>query len=151
LPPKFLLILQLIPENMRFKTFVLLFAAVCLLSSCTSPKEKALGFLKSGKVKINKNDLKGGLADLDKALENDPLLDQAWFWRANTKYNLRDVTGALSDYNECIRVNPGCADAYCNRGELKSGQGDKEGACADWKKAKELGKENMRDRLQGCN
>lgn len=136
---------------MQLKTFIILIIAACLFSSCTSKKEKAQIFFKSGKEKIYANDLNGGLADFNKAIEYDPELDQLWFFRANTRYNLKDLKGALADFNECIRLNPGFADAYANRGELKFETGDKDGACTDWKKAKELGKENMRDRLQYCN
>jgi tetratricopeptide (TPR) repeat protein len=135
---------------MRFKTFMLIFVAICLVSSCISKKEKALALLKDAKEKIQFNDLRGAITELDKAIENDPGLDQAWYERANTKYNLKDQQGAMADYNECIRINPGLADAFANRGQLKFEMNDKEGACADWKKAKEFGKENMEDKLQYC-
>jgi tetratricopeptide (TPR) repeat protein len=123
---------------------------LCLFLSCTSKKEKALQYLATGKEKMYNNDLPGAMADFEKAVEYDPGLDQAWYYRANMKYNDRDIEGALKDYDECIRISPGFADAYANRGTLKLDRGDREGACADFHKAKDLGKENITERLQNC-
>jgi len=135
---------------MRLKSYLILFMAFSLVTACTSKKEKVQALLKSGEKKALSSDFKGALADFDQAIEYDPQSDMAWYYRANTKYNLRDMQGAMADYNESIRLNQGFADAYANRAQLKYEQGDRQGACADWHKAKDFGKENLEDKLEGC-
>jgi len=134
--------------NIRFIIIIIL--SSLLFVSCTNKKEKAYDAMDAGKKKFYANDLNGAVKDFTKALEQNPGFDQALFFRANTFYNLRKNDSALADYNKCIEVSPDFADAYANRGSLKFDQGDRDGACLDWHKAKELGNQQMGERLQNC-
>lgn len=134
---------------MRFLLVSLVFALLC--TGCTSDKEEAEKQLKSGKDKLLNSDFQGALKDLDKSIELNPDIDQAWFYRANVKMNLRDYQGSINDFNTCLKLNPYFTDAWVNRGNVKFIQGDRNGACEDWMKAKELGKENIAERLLNCS
>lgn len=134
---------------MRVKLIILLLA-ICCISACTDSKEKARQHLKTGKALLAANEFSAAAEEFTKALEYDPALDQAWYYRANARFNDKNLEGALADYDQCIALNSGFAEAYHNRASLKFAMGDKDGACSDWKKAYELGMKNLRDRLQGC-
>ncbi len=126
------------------------FLALLFLGACTSDKEKADQFFKTGRQKIYSHDLTGAIEDLSQAIQYNRELDQAWYYRGNAYYNLRDVDAAKADYDTCIMINPSFAEAYANRGSILFEKGDRDAACSDWRKAKELGKENMSSRLMNC-
>lgn len=127
------------------------FVLIIFLISCISDKEKAEKYFKQGIDKMYKHDYQLAIDNFDKAIELNPKMDKAFFYRANLRFSKGDNKGALSDYNESIRINPECAaDVYFNRGLLRFAEGDKNQACEDWTKAGELGKENIGDYLKRC-
>jgi tetratricopeptide (TPR) repeat protein len=121
------------------------------LMACTSDKEEALEHFKAGKKLLYANDVNGALEELNKSIELDPGSSDAFYFRGNAKMNLRDYKGAIDDFNACLNLNPNYTDAWVNRGNAKFIQDDRLGACKDWTKAKELGKENIAERLMNCN
>ena len=130
---------------------IFLFAALSVvLISCTSKKEKAVQYNKSGLKEMFILHYKEAIEDFNMAIELDPLFDQPYYYRGILKYNEKDYQGALSDYTKAIENNPGFADAYCNRGNLFQSLNKMEEACADWQKAYDLGKHYMSDKLQLC-
>lgn len=134
-----------------FMNKIFLFASLSLLLiACTSKKEKAEQYNKSGIKKMFILQYKEAMEDFNLAIELDPLYDQPYYYRGNLKYSAQDYQGALADYSKAIEVNPGFADAYTNRGNLYQALNQLEKACADWQKAHELGRPNLRDKLRFC-
>ena len=131
------------------KIFLFVFLSI-LLIACTSKKEKAIQYNKSGIKKMFSLQYKEAMEDFNLAIELDPLFDQPYYYRGNLKYSAKDYQGALADYSKAIEVNPGFADAYGNRGNLYQSINQLEKACADWQKAHDLGKPNLRDKLRFC-
>jgi serine/threonine protein kinase len=87
-------------------------------------------------------DFSGALADLDKAIELDPELADAYRDRGTLKISeqLKDVSGALADLDKAIKLDPKNSLAYYNRGAVKNLKkpSDISGALADYNKAIEL-------------
>ena len=76
------------------------------------------------------------LVDLNKAIELDPLLIEAYYWRATlflTK--LEDYPAALADFNKAIKLDSQNALVYRNRGITYSAMKDYPAALADHAKA----------------
>ena len=63
-------------------------------------------FLCLSNIKRQDRDFKGGLHDLNKAIEIKPNKAEIYFTRAFFKGELKDYYGAISDYNKSISVNP---------------------------------------------
>ena len=63
--------------------------------------------------------------------------------RAYAKADLQDYQGALADFDKAIEIDPLDELNYSSRGLLKDMIGDLRGACADWRKAEELGHEDV--------
>jgi tetratricopeptide (TPR) repeat protein len=132
------------------KKIILLTFLSLLLSACTSKKEKAVQYNKSGIKNMFKMNTKEAMEDFNLAIELDPMFDQPYFYRGNLKYSARDYQGALADYTKAIELNQGFADAYNNRGNLYQALNKLKDACADWQKAHDLGKPNLEDKLRFC-
>ena len=86
-------------------------------------------------------DFKGGLFDLNKAIEIEPDKAEEYFYftRALFKSELKDYYGAISDYIKAIEINPKYEKAYINRGRSFYSINDEGNACKDFKKAVFLG------------
>ena len=132
------------------KKYILLITALILLFACTSKREKAIQYNKSGIKNMFSLKQKEAMEDFNLAIKIDPDYEQPYFFRGNLKYSQTDYQGALADYTKAIELNNGFTDAYANRGNLFQSLNQRDKACADWKKARELGKENMEDKLRGC-
>jgi tetratricopeptide (TPR) repeat protein len=132
------------------KKIFLLAAFSVLLVACTSKKEKAIQYNKSGIKNMFNLKTKEALEDFNLAIELDPQFDQPYYYRGNLKFSGRDYQGAMADYTKAIELNPGFADAYCNRGNLYQSINQQKNACADWRKAHDLGKPNLEDKLRFC-
>lgn len=133
------------------KNIFLLAAFSIILTACTSKKDKADQYNKSGIKKMFSLQYKEAMEDFNLAIELDPLFDQPYYYRGNLKYSAGDYQGAMADYTKAIEVNPGFADAYCNRGNLYQALNKLDKACPDWQKAHDLGKPNLKDKLRFCN
>lgn len=129
---------------------VLLFAALLLLASCTSRREKAVEYNQNGIRLMYQSRIDDAIAEFEKAIKADPEFEQPYYYRGNLRFGKGDVESALSDYNKAIELNPGFADAYANRGDLYASINRRDKACPDWIKALELGKKNFEDRIRGC-
>lgn len=101
---------------------------------------KASDYLNSGEQKFNKQDYKGALADLNRAIQLDSNFVEAYNYRGNLRQNkLQDYQGALADFNRAIQLNPSYALLYKNRGFLKvKWLNDNRGALADLNRAIQL-------------
>ena len=95
------------------------------------------------KLKGKIGDFKGGLFDLNKAIEIEPDKEEAYITRAFLKGELKDYYGAISDYNKSISINSKNGQSFFYRSILKEKINDRKGACADSRKALSLGYKNV--------
>ena len=98
----------------------------------TTKSKLADDLIASALVKLETNDYRGMLDDLDRAISLEPQNARAYSFRGVAKANLRDRQGALADYSQAIVINPNFADAYFYRGNIKLKLGDQRGAIADY-------------------
>ena len=89
----------------------------------------------------------GAIEDFDRAIQMDPEYEDAYNCRGAVKESIEDNEGAIADYSIILEMNPGNSLAWFNRGNTYFNIGNKGKACADWIKAKELGEETARERL----
>jgi len=121
------------------------------LFSCTSKTEQAKQFFSEGIDKTYKGDFESALKDFDKAIELKADYSEAYYQRGNVKFNLRNYNEAIMDYNKAIEINPDYADAYVNRGNTVSIiEHNPIAGCEDWKKARDLGKHNLGEKIKFC-
>jgi tetratricopeptide (TPR) repeat protein len=78
-------------------------------------------------------------ADLDRVIEMQPMLAEAWFNRANVSAKLNDFKSAIVDYSRAIELDDRFAEAYFNRGLAKIYTGNADGGVVDLSRAGELG------------
>jgi tetratricopeptide (TPR) repeat protein len=65
---------------------------------------------------------------------------------------LKNYSGAITDFNKFIDINPNECLIYYKRGEAQMMLGHKQNACMDWRKAGELGCEDVYDDIKNyCN
>jgi len=121
------------------------------LFSCTSKTEQAKQFFNEGIAKTYKGDFESALKDFDKAIEIKADFFEAYYQRGNVKFNLRQYKEAIMDFDKAIEINPEYADAYVNRGNTVSIiEQNPLAGCEDWKKAKDLGKHNLDEKIKFC-
>ena len=93
---------------------------------------------KWGNDKFRQGNLRGAIADFDRAIELNPNYAEACFSRGGAKFMQRDYRGAIADYGRVIELKPDNAKAYFFRGGAKGGLGDHDGAKADYDRTLEL-------------
>ncbi len=89
-----------------------------------------------------KGDLKGALADYDKAAElkkDDPTILLS---RGRVHFNLKSFDRSVADFDQAIKLKPGDAIAYVNRARSFEEMGQTDKAMADYRKAVELDAKN---------
>ncbi len=98
---------------------------------------KADDYLASATQKRRKQDYRGSLVDLDRAIQIDPNLAFAYINRGFIRAEkLQDIQGGLADYNHAIQIDPNLALAYNIRGFLKANKlQDIQGGLADYSRA----------------
>ena len=93
---------------------------------------------KWGHDKFRRGDLRGAIADFDRAIELKPDYAEAYFLQGVAKVMLGDHDGAIADYDQAIELNPNYAEACFSRGVAKFVQRDYRGAIADFDRGIEL-------------
>src|SRR3569833_2413136 len=66
--------------------------------------QTADSFIQSGNQKANKKDYKGAIADFTRAIEINPNLSKAYFYRANAYGNIKDDESAIKDYTKTFEL-----------------------------------------------
>ena len=95
-------------------------------------------YIKWGNAKFGQGNLRGAIADYDRAIELNPNYAEAYFLRGVAKVMLGDHDGAIADYDQAIELNPNYAEACFSRGVAKFVQRDYHGAIADYDRGIEL-------------
>jgi tetratricopeptide (TPR) repeat protein len=96
------------------------------------------GCYNSGRIKQNRGDVDGAIADYSRAIQLKPDYVDAYVNRGLAKKTKGDLAGAIEDYSKAIELKPDFAYAYDVRGVAKKAKGDLEGANADHSKSIEL-------------
>jgi tetratricopeptide (TPR) repeat protein len=82
-----------------------------------------LAYANRGRFKRLSTDLKGSLADLNKAVELDQSSPVALTFRGETLLEWNDIKGALEDFDKAIVILPDFGAAYAGRGQTYEKQG----------------------------
>ncbi|MCX6272029.1 MAG: tetratricopeptide repeat protein [Bacteroidetes bacterium] len=123
---------------------------VLLLSSCGPDKKKAKKMMDKGVREMYNARYKESLEYLNQAIEEDPKLTEAYYYRGCVRFRMKETAKAIEDLNQVITFDPKQVEAYATLGDIFYYLGDKKKACGCWKKAEELGKPNMRDKVRYC-
>lgn len=99
---------------------------------------KADDSILSGFDRVSKFDLPGSVVDFTKAIELNPKLLTARFWRGSCKLLMGDARGAVEDLTKAIELNPNQVEAYMYRGSAHAKLGNASNAIADLDKAVSL-------------
>jgi tetratricopeptide (TPR) repeat protein len=92
-------------------------------------------YLNQAQEKERKGDLKGAIADLDRAVQSEPGDGYVVMRRGDIRQMMGDLGGALADYSRAIELIPNSTPAYLGRAEVKGKTRDTQGALADFNHA----------------
>jgi tetratricopeptide (TPR) repeat protein/V8-like Glu-specific endopeptidase len=95
-------------------------------------------FILMGFDKAAKNDLQGSIESFTQAIQLNPKLVTARFWRGSYRLLLGDAQGAIADLTNTIQRNPNRLEAYMYRGAAYGKLGQKDKAIADLDRAVSL-------------
>ncbi len=96
---------------------------------------KADDFVLAGFERVSKSDFKGSIVEFTKALELNPNLASAKFWRGACRLLAGDARGAIADLSATIARNPQKIEAYMYRGSAYAKLGNRQLAIADLDRA----------------
>ncbi|MCL2923866.1 MAG: hypothetical protein MGF17_04350 [Trichodesmium sp. MAG_R04] len=85
-------------------------------------------YIKRGIVHLDLGDNRGGLEDLESAVQLQPKNPEAYYHRGNTRRSLGDVSGAIIDFETAIKFNPLYYQAYNDMAIVRLKTGDISGA-----------------------
>jgi tetratricopeptide (TPR) repeat protein/S1-C subfamily serine protease len=103
-----------------------------------SDRSKVDDFILSGFERVSKSDLPGSVVEFTKAIERNPKLVTARFWRGSCKLLMGDTRGAVEDLTIAIALNPKKVESYMYRGSAYAKLGNATNAIADLDKAVSL-------------
>lgn len=95
--------------------------------------------LENGRLKQEKEDLKGAMKEFDRAIEIDSSYADAYYSRASILFDNSKFKEAILDLNKSISINHKLTKALILRGLSNIKTDNKEKACEDFIKAKQLG------------
>jgi tetratricopeptide (TPR) repeat protein len=108
-------------------------------NTSTVQQQEAVSYFMLGVQKAIKQDYRGALSDLNRAIQLDPNFSYAYNGRGAIKGEINNVQGALSDLNRAIQLNPNLAGAYSNRAAVKVFKlNDPQGGLVDYNRAIQL-------------
>ena len=114
----------------------LLLAVFLLLLAYSLPAQStAKDFLDSGNEKRNAGNYGAAIADYSRAIELNPSLALAYFYRANSFCHVNNFDGAIDDYAKALEIDPSLVGAYVGRASSYLQKGDPDNAIADATKA----------------
>jgi tetratricopeptide (TPR) repeat protein len=108
----------------------------------TAPNENAETYYEQARLKLEKDDDQGALADMNRAIKINPNNADFYHFRARIKRRKNDNQGELSDLNRAIQINPNNANSYPYRAAIKRNKKDFQGALADLNRAIQINPNN---------
>lgn len=87
---------------------------------------------------FDKKEYESSLLFCNKALDIDPNLPDAFFFRGLNNHELENYQDAIIDFTVAVKLKPDFLDAYYSRGKSKQANNDFIGAVKDFNKAREL-------------
>jgi tetratricopeptide (TPR) repeat protein len=113
------------------------------MTSTTANKndeQQAAACFNSANLKYENGDIKGALADYDRAIMLKPSYSRAYNNRGILRASaFKDYPGAIADFGKAIEFDPGYAEAYLGRGTAYLLMRDVQSACSNWERAHSLG------------
>jgi tetratricopeptide (TPR) repeat protein/V8-like Glu-specific endopeptidase len=110
-------------------------AAESTVASNNKSRIKADDFILAGFDRLDKKDFAGSAKEFTKALEINPNLFVARFWRGSCSLLIGDTRTAIADLTRAIELNPKKVEAYMYRGSAYAKLGNRQLALADLDKA----------------
>jgi len=83
---------------------------------------------------VDKGDYENAISFLNRTIELDPKMTDAYLFRGLAYRNMQKYKEALADYNKMLSIDPNSAAAYNNRGVVYWKQGKHKEALADYNK-----------------
>ncbi|MCU0540803.1 MAG: DUF3160 domain-containing protein [Oscillatoriaceae cyanobacterium Prado104] len=91
-----------------------------------------LDFPQRGVDYFNQNDYQQALEQFDRALQINPNLAEAYYFRGLTHRQMDDTRRAVEDYTQALQINPKWSDVHTSRAEARTQLGDFKGAVEDY-------------------
>jgi tetratricopeptide (TPR) repeat protein len=95
-------------------------------------------YILSAEQKIDLQDFKGAIEDLNKAIKINPEYILAYHKRGRAKYSAKDFQGSIQDHSKVIALDPNHVLSYLGRAYAKDELGRYEDAIEDYSKVIEL-------------
>lgn len=125
--------------------------AITVLSGCSDKAEESAKNVREGNRLLYASRIAEAKETYLKATELNPNNEEAWYGLGLTWMNERKYNKAIEYFDKAIALKSNYADAYYNSGQAWFYMGELRKACKNWKKAHELGKANIEDKLKKCN
>jgi tetratricopeptide (TPR) repeat protein len=106
-----------------------------LLSAPAFAQRTAEEYLKASFAQLQRRDLEGAIASLDKAIELKPNYALAYFQRSRLQVMRGGIDASLADLDKAILIDPELTDAYPARAHLRMMKNDIKGALSDFDNA----------------
>jgi len=91
-----------------------------------------------GYLKLQNGDIKGAVADFDRAILASPRHAPAYHNRGICRSKMGDYQGAIADYTDAVKLNPNMEGAFLNRGSVRFASGNYDDAIRDYSLAIQL-------------
>lgn len=121
-----------------------------VFSSCSDKKKEIRNNFSAGISAFYKSDYNTAIEKLSKVVESDPKHAEAFYYRGSANFNIRQFDKAIADLDMAVKIRPDYADAYSTKGDILNILGKHDEACECWRKAQDLGKPNMFDKVRRC-
>ncbi|MGK7889609.1 MAG: tetratricopeptide repeat protein [Leptolyngbyaceae cyanobacterium] len=116
--------------------------AIAHYSDALSQHQTGQTYLQRGKAYHKQEQWREAQADLSQAIQLNPALGVAYYYRGDTRYRLGNRQDALDDWREAqtdfsqvIQLNPELGEVYFYRGATRYRLGDRQGALDDYTEA----------------
>jgi tetratricopeptide (TPR) repeat protein len=101
-------------------------------------QSRSMIYSSCGIAKYLLGNIKGSIADYNKAIEINSNSFENYYNRGLSKYCLRDNNGAIQDFKKAIEINPFYNEAFFNMGKSKAILGRNKEAISDFDKVIEI-------------
>ncbi|MCX6770272.1 MAG: tetratricopeptide repeat protein [Candidatus Micrarchaeota archaeon] len=98
---------------------------------CDFGEGMAIAYSNRGTMRLNRDDFKGGLSDLNAALDQNLMDAESYVWRGSIWHHLKDYKKVVEDDTKALQINPRLTKAYLDRSYAKFVLNDLAGAIAD--------------------